>query len=144
MLIKDYSTVVILTTTDENIISKMNASLAIGDGANDIAMIQSADIGVGIAGKEGLQASRVSDYLIGQFPYLLLKLLFVHGVITIFAPPSLCFGTFYKEITFYFTQLIYQRYTISSWPLYEPYHCPCSILYSHQYRFYVLVCLRKT
>src|SRR5207245_1353263 len=41
--------------------------LAIGDGANDVAMIQSADIGVGIMGKEGRQAVNNADYAIGQF-----------------------------------------------------------------------------
>jgi P-type E1-E2 ATPase len=41
--------------------------LAIGDGANDVAMIQAADIGVGIMGKEGRQAVNNSDYSIGQF-----------------------------------------------------------------------------
>lgn len=44
-------------------------TLAIGDGANDIAMIQSADIGVGITGKEGLQAARSADYAIAQFRF---------------------------------------------------------------------------
>lgn len=29
--------------------------LGIGDGANDVAMIQAADVGVGIMGKEGRQ-----------------------------------------------------------------------------------------
>lgn len=33
-------------------------TLAIGDGANDVAMIQEANIGVGILGKEGRQAAR--------------------------------------------------------------------------------------
>lgn len=41
--------------------------LAIGDGANDVAMIQAADIGVGIMGKEGRQATNNSDYAVGQF-----------------------------------------------------------------------------
>lgn len=40
-------------------------TLAIGDGANDVSMIMVADIGVGISGKEGQQASRASDYAIG-------------------------------------------------------------------------------
>lgn len=53
-------------------------TLAIGDGANDIAMIQAADVGIGIAGKEGLQAARSSDFSVGQFRFLL-KLLLVHG-----------------------------------------------------------------
>ena len=53
-------------------------SLAIGDGANDVAMIQQARIGVGISGKEGLQAANSADFAIAQFAYLQ-RLLFVHG-----------------------------------------------------------------
>ena len=41
-------------------------TLAIGDGANDVSMIQAADVGVGITGEEGLQAVNSSDYAIGQ------------------------------------------------------------------------------
>lgn len=41
--------------------------LSIGDGANDVAMIQAADVGIGIAGKEGRQAVNNSDYAITQF-----------------------------------------------------------------------------
>lgn len=41
-------------------------TLAIGDGANDVPMIQSAHIGIGISGQEGLQAVNSSDYAIGQ------------------------------------------------------------------------------
>lgn len=40
-------------------------TLAIGDGANDVNMIQKAHIGVGIFGKEGYQAAGSSDYAIG-------------------------------------------------------------------------------
>lgn len=53
-------------------------ALAIGDGANDVAMIQAADIGVGIAGEEGRQAVMSSDYAIAQFRFLS-RLLIVHG-----------------------------------------------------------------
>jgi phospholipid-translocating ATPase len=53
-------------------------ALSIGDGANDVAMIQEADIGVGIAGEEGRQAVMSSDYAIGQFRYLQ-RLILVHG-----------------------------------------------------------------
>ncbi|KAE8662192.1 Aminophospholipid ATPase isoform 2 [Hibiscus syriacus] len=42
-------------------------TLAIGDGGNDVRMIQQADIGVGISGREGLQAARAADYSIGKF-----------------------------------------------------------------------------
>lgn len=94
-------------------------TLAIGDGANDIAMIQSADIGIGIAGKEGLQASRSSDYSIGQFRFLL-KLLLVHGRYNYVRTSKFVLCTFYKEVTFYLTQLIYQRFTMfSGTSLYE-------------------------
>jgi P-type E1-E2 ATPase len=41
--------------------------LSIGDGANDVPMIMKADVGVGIKGREGMQAARASDYSIGQF-----------------------------------------------------------------------------
>ena len=46
------------------------ATLAIGDGANDVNMITGAHVGVGIKGVEGHQASRSSDYSIGEFKYL--------------------------------------------------------------------------
>lgn len=53
-------------------------TLAIGDGANDVNMIQAAHVGIGISGLEGQQAARTSDYAIGQFSYLV-PLLFYHG-----------------------------------------------------------------
>jgi len=57
---------------------KNRTSLAIGDGANDVAMIQAANVGIGIFGKEGQQAARASDFAIGQFRFLK-RLLMVHG-----------------------------------------------------------------
>lgn len=53
-------------------------TLAIGDGANDVNMIQTAHVGVGIIGKEGRQASSFADFAIGKFKYLR-RLLFWHG-----------------------------------------------------------------
>ncbi|KAI9163281.1 Phospholipid-transporting ATPase DNF1 [Paramyrothecium foliicola] len=53
-------------------------TLSIGDGANDVAMIQEADVGVGIAGVEGRQAAMSSDYAIAQFRFLK-RLVLVHG-----------------------------------------------------------------
>lgn len=53
-------------------------TLAIGDGANDVAMIQEAHIGVGIAGLEGRAAAMSSDYAFGQFRFLT-RLVLVHG-----------------------------------------------------------------
>ncbi|EOY19405.1 Aminophospholipid ATPase isoform 2 [Theobroma cacao] len=53
-------------------------TLAIGDGANDVSMIQMADVGVGISGQEGRQAVMASDFAMGQFRFLV-SLLLVHG-----------------------------------------------------------------
>lgn len=53
-------------------------TLAIGDGANDVSMIQVADIGVGISGQEGMQAVQASDFAVGRFRFLV-RLLLVHG-----------------------------------------------------------------
>eukprot|EP00039_Didymoeca_costata_P018864 m.335291 g.335291 ORF g.335291 m.335291 type:complete len:1116 (-) comp17563_c0_seq1:541-3888(-) len=53
-------------------------SLAIGDGANDVAMMMEAHVGVAILGKEGRQAYRSSDFAIPNFKSLA-RLLFVHG-----------------------------------------------------------------
>lgn len=50
----------------------------IGDGGNDVSMIQAADVGVGIVGKEGRQASLAADFSIEQFCHLV-KLLVWHG-----------------------------------------------------------------
>ncbi|NWJ01477.1 AT8B1 ATPase, partial [Crypturellus undulatus] len=53
-------------------------TLAIGDGANDVNMIKTAHVGVGISGQEGTQAVLSSDYALGQFRHLQ-RLLLVHG-----------------------------------------------------------------
>ncbi|GMS82167.1 hypothetical protein PENTCL1PPCAC_4342, partial [Pristionchus entomophagus] len=58
--------------------NKKAVTLAVGDGANDVSMIKTAHIGVGISGQEGMQAVHSSDYSIGQFKYLE-RLLLVHG-----------------------------------------------------------------
>ena len=102
--------------------TKVNGSvtLAIGDGANDIAMIQEAHLGIGITGKEGLQAARSSDYSIAQFRFLL-KLLLVHGRWNYIRVCKYTLGTFWKEMLFYLTQASYQRYNgYTGTSLYEP------------------------
>ncbi|OJJ52707.1 hypothetical protein ASPSYDRAFT_95509 [Aspergillus sydowii CBS 593.65] len=50
----------------------------IGDGGNDVSMIQAADVGIGIVGKEGRQASLAADFSITQFHHIT-KLLVWHG-----------------------------------------------------------------
>ncbi|XP_059751052.1 probable phospholipid-transporting ATPase IIB isoform X2 [Balaenoptera ricei] len=51
---------------------------AIGDGGNDVSMIQAADCGIGIEGKEGRQASLAADFSVPQFKHIG-RLLMVHG-----------------------------------------------------------------
>lgn len=84
-------------------------TLAIGDGANDVAMIQAANIGVGIAGEEGRQAVMSSDYGMGQFRFLT-RLLLVHGRWSYkrLAEMVPCF--FYKNVVFTLTCFWYGIY----------------------------------
>lgn len=74
-------------------------TLAIGDGNNDVPMIQSADVGVGIIGEEGLQAVNSSDFALGQFRFLL-PLLLVHGRWNYRRIAHLIVFTFYKNIAY--------------------------------------------
>ncbi|KAK2946867.1 putative Phospholipid-transporting ATPase 3 [Blattamonas nauphoetae] len=53
-------------------------TLAIGDGANDVSMIQEANVGIGIRGKEGTSASRNADFSIPKFSFVK-RLMVVHG-----------------------------------------------------------------
>jgi len=98
-------------------------TLAIGDGANDVAMIQKASVGVGVSGNEGLQAVNSADFAIGQFSYLS-RLLFVHGAWNYSRISKVILYSFYKNITLYIIELwfaiysywsgqvIYERWTI--------------------------------
>ncbi|RPD56361.1 phospholipid-translocating P-type ATPase [Lentinus tigrinus ALCF2SS1-7] len=72
-------------------------TLAIGDGANDVSMIQAADVGVGISGEEGLQAVNSSDYAIAQFRYLK-RLLLVHGHWSYARNGNMIVNFFYKNV----------------------------------------------
>jgi phospholipid-transporting ATPase len=77
--------------------------LAVGDGANDVSMIQAAHVGVGISGVEGLQAARSADVAIGQFRYLR-KLLLVHGTWNYHRLSKLILYSFYKNLALFMTQ----------------------------------------
>uniref|UniRef100_A0A8B9KMW0 Phospholipid-transporting ATPase n=1 Tax=Astyanax mexicanus TaxID=7994 RepID=A0A8B9KMW0_ASTMX len=72
-------------------------TLAIGDGANDVSMIQEAHVGIGIMGKEGRQAVRNSDYAIARFKFLA-KLLLVHGHFYYIRIATLVQYFFYKTL----------------------------------------------
>lgn len=108
--------------------------LTIGDGANDVPMIQAANVGVGITGREGMQAASASDYSIGQFHFLR-RLLFVHGswnlersvkVILYSLYKNICFGIiefWFAFFSAFSNQTIFDRWTIvmfnvicTAWP----------------------------
>ncbi|KAK9447813.1 uncharacterized protein V1518DRAFT_76704 [Limtongia smithiae] len=84
-------------------------TLAIGDGANDVAMIQAADVGVGIAGEEGRQAVMSSDYAIGQFRFLS-RLLLVHGRRSYRRLAEMIANFFYKNVIFTFCLFWFQLF----------------------------------
>ncbi|KAF1386854.1 hypothetical protein PFLUV_G00099180 [Perca fluviatilis] len=78
---------------------KRAITLAIGDGANDVSMIKTAHIGVGISGQEGMQAVLASDYSFAQFRYLR-RLLLVHGRWSYFRMCNFLCYFFYKNFAF--------------------------------------------
>lgn len=81
-------------------------TLAIGDGGNDVRMIQQADIGVGISGREGLQAARAADYSIGRFRFLK-RLILVHGRYSYNRTAFLSQYSFYKSLLICFIQIFF-------------------------------------
>ncbi|NP_001099098.1 phospholipid-transporting ATPase VD [Bos taurus] len=74
-------------------------TLAIGDGANDVSMIQVADIGIGISGQEGMQAVMASDFAVSQFRHLS-KLLLVHGHWCYTRLSNMILYFFYKNVAY--------------------------------------------
>ncbi|XGW29080.1 hypothetical protein V3C99_008684, partial [Haemonchus contortus] len=86
--------------------NKKAVTLSIGDGANDVSMIKTAHIGVGISGQEGMQAVLASDYSIGQFRYLE-RLLLVHGRWSYFRMAKFLRYFFYKNFAFTLTNFWY-------------------------------------
>ncbi|MBA0638180.1 hypothetical protein Godav_022213 [Gossypium davidsonii] len=85
-------------------------TLSIGDGANDVSMIQAAHIGVGISGLEGMQAVMASDFAIAQFRFLK-DLLLVHGRWSYIRLCKVVTYFFYKNLTFTLTQFWFTFYT---------------------------------
>jgi len=94
-------------------------TLSIGDGANDCPMINRAHVGIGIAGKEGMQAARCSDFAIGKFMFLR-PLLFVHGREAYRRNADLIMYMFYKNILYVIAVFMYGGLSVfSGQTLYE-------------------------
>jgi phospholipid-translocating P-type ATPase (flippase) len=103
-------------------------TLAIGDGANDVSMIQAAHVGIGISGEEGLQAANAADYCIAQFRFLK-RLLLVHGRWCYRRVSKLVLYCFYKQLVLSLTQFwftifngfsgttVHERWTLSIYNL---------------------------
>jgi phospholipid-transporting ATPase len=78
------------------------------DGANDVSMIQAANIGVGIMGREGTQAVRASDYAFGEFRFLK-RLMVVHGRNSFLRISTVIMFSFYKNIVLIVVVFVYIR-----------------------------------
>jgi phospholipid-translocating ATPase len=100
-------------------------TLSIGDGANDVAMIQEADVGVGIAGVEGRQAAMSSDYAIAQFRFLQ-RLVLVHGRWSYRRLAESISNFFYKNIVWTFAIFWYEIF------------CDFDITYIFEYSYILL------
>ena len=81
-------------------------TLAIGDGGNDVAMIQAADVGVGIQGQEGAYAARAADFAVTQFADIA-RLLLVHGHYCHRRTSYIILYSFYKSMLVSFAQLVF-------------------------------------
>uniref|UniRef100_A0A8C2CQK5 Phospholipid-transporting ATPase n=1 Tax=Cyprinus carpio TaxID=7962 RepID=A0A8C2CQK5_CYPCA len=74
-------------------------TLAVGDGANDVNMIQAADVGIGVSGQEGMQAVMASDFAITRFKHLQ-RLLLVHGHWCYSRLANMVIYFFYKNVAY--------------------------------------------
>lgn len=90
-----------------------DTTLAIGDGANDVGMIQKAHIGVGISGQEGMQAVMSADFAIAQFRFLV-PLLLVHGRYSYKRISRMVLFFFYKNLLFGVTIFIFNGLNVFS------------------------------
>ncbi|XP_063587214.1 phospholipid-transporting ATPase IF-like isoform X2 [Penaeus indicus] len=92
---------------------------AIGDGANDVSMIQEAHVGLGVMGKEGRQAVRCADFAFARFKFLK-KVLLVHGHWYYTRVSTLVQYSFYKNVAFITPQLYFAIMSaFSTQPVYD-------------------------
>ncbi|KAH8303977.1 hypothetical protein KR044_012569 [Drosophila immigrans] len=100
--------VALIKTSNENF-----NTAAIGDGANDVSMIQEAHVGIGIMGREGRQAARCADFAFAKF-CMLKRLLLVHGHYHSVRLSLLVLYFFYKNIVFMGIMFLFQFHTLFS------------------------------
>ena len=100
-------------------------TLAIGDGGNDVNMIRTSHIGIGIFGKEGYQAAYNSDYAISQFKYLK-RLLFNQGRLSLSKNCYFLYHYFFKNFIFTIVLFWYGIYScFSGGNYYDDYYTMC-------------------
>jgi len=80
-------------------------TLSVGDGGNDVPMINAAHVGVGIMGNEGMQAARSADFAIGEYK-MLQKLVAVHGRYSLLRITDLIKYSFFKNVCFCTPQIV--------------------------------------
>jgi len=86
-----------------------------------VSMIQEADVGVGIMGKEGSHAAMSADYVLMRFSHLV-RLLFIHGRYSHYRTSKVVFFSFYKNMAFPFPQFWFAFFSMGAGQtLYEPY-----------------------
>jgi len=102
-----------------NYVSPTPVTLAIGDGANDVGMIQEAHVGIGISGLEGQQAVNASDFAIAQFRFLQ-DLVIIHGRWNFLRMARVVLFSFYKNAAMAGTMIVFgQQCLYSGTPLYD-------------------------
>ncbi|XP_055370754.1 phospholipid-transporting ATPase IF isoform X2 [Condylostylus longicornis] len=104
---------------------KKYITAAIGDGANDVSMIQEAHVGVGIFGKEGRQAARCSDFAIAKFQ-MVKRIFLLHGHYHTSRLSLLVLYFFYKNTAFMGIQAFFQFDSMfSATSVYDPFFLMC-------------------
>ena len=97
-------------------------TLSIGDGANDVNMIQEAHIGIGLYGEEGMRAVQASDFALVRFKGLW-KLIFVHGKWSYIRISEMILYFFYKNMVFTICQFYFSFYCgYSGMTIYDDYY----------------------